>query len=95
MNTDNTPLTYQPFSAVPELEQLRQKLHVNVGDHERLISVVAGIATVWEGLRERSFTGGLLALFGAALIARGASGHCSLYTAMGHTTNAEPAPAEL
>ena len=94
MNTEETSLTYQPFSAVPELDQLRKELLINVGEHERLISVVAGIVTLWEGFRERSIMGGILSLFGAALIARGATGHCSLYEALGHSSHAEPTPAE-
>lgn len=78
-----TPLQYKPFAAVPELEKLREKLLVNVPEHERGISVLTGIAAILIGLGQRSVGGALLALAGGAAIYRGASGHCPLYSALG------------
>lgn len=64
----------------------------NVGDSERIASAIAGAALVTWGLRRRS-TGRVIALgLGAALLYRGASGHCPAYQYLGKsTTGAEPA----
>jgi len=63
---------------------------VNVGDIERLVSVVGGGALVLTGLAGRSGLGKLLLpLVGGMLVYRGMSGHCSLYSSMGLNT-AEP-----
>ncbi|MDB6117162.1 MAG: hypothetical protein JWO08_943 [Verrucomicrobiaceae bacterium] len=45
-----TPIQYQPFAAVPELETVREKLLMNVPEHERAISVFTGIAAILIGL---------------------------------------------
>lgn len=60
--------------------------HENVGNLERIISCMAGGALVLEGLRRRSWGGGLAALSGAAMLFRGLSGHCSVYSALGVDT---------
>jgi len=63
---------------------------VNVGDFERVLSVVGGGALALYGLR-RSLGNLLLMLGGGALIYRGLTGHCAAYQAMGITTaNQEP-----
>jgi uncharacterized membrane protein len=73
----------------------------NVGDIERLVSVLGGSALAAWGVERRDLPGTALALLGAALIHRGATGHCYVYDAMGVTTDAgapgfvpraEPAP---
>lgn len=78
-----TPLQYQPFAAVPELEKLRETLLVNVPEHERTISVFVGFAAILTGIGQRSISGVLLALAGGAAMYRGATGHCPLYNAFG------------
>ena len=55
----------------------------NVGDVERLTSGAIGVALVGFGLSRRSPLGILLALGGAGLINRGATGYCPLNAAAG------------
>ena len=55
----------------------------NVGRTERLISMVAGGVLAGYAMRRRSTLGGAAAIAGAALLHRGATGHCSLYQAAG------------
>jgi len=65
---------------------------VNVGKNERLASVLGGAGLALLGLRQRGVGGALLGLAGAALIGRGASGHCPVYQAVGATsTSGRPA----
>lgn len=68
------------------LDDLLHPGPVNVGDAERWASVAGGTALVAAGLRRRSPVGALLALAGAALIHRGATGHCLAYAALGRDT---------
>src|SRR5688572_4266489 len=56
---------------------------VNVGRLERMISMVAGGALAAYGLKRKSTPGGAAALAAAALLHRGATGHCHLYDALG------------
>jgi uncharacterized membrane protein len=56
---------------------------VNVGRMERWLSMVAGGALAAYALKQRKNTGGATALAGAALLYRGATGHCHLYQALG------------
>lgn len=58
----------------------------NVGQAERVISVVGGGLLFLEGLRERSFGGLILAAIGGACVYRGATGTCSMYKALGINT---------
>jgi uncharacterized membrane protein len=60
--------------------------HKNVGDNERLISVVGGAALAVYGLERRDFQGGLLTVVGAELVRRGATGHCLFYDALNVST---------
>jgi len=57
--------------------------NVNVGKVERWLSLVAGGALAAYGLKRRAVPGGTAALAGAALLYRGATGHCDLYQAIG------------
>jgi uncharacterized membrane protein len=56
---------------------------VNVGRVERWLSMVAGGALAAYGLKRRQVPGGAAAIAGAALLYRGATGHCDLYQALG------------
>jgi uncharacterized membrane protein len=56
---------------------------VNVSRLERWVSMVAGGALAVYGLKRREVPGGAAALAGAALLYRGATGHCDLYQALG------------
>lgn len=80
---NETPLQYQPFAAVPELEKLRHDLFVNVPETERKLSLALGLSCILAGFQQRSLSGVLLALAGCGALYRGATGHCPLYNAMG------------
>jgi uncharacterized membrane protein len=56
---------------------------VNVGRMERWLSMAAGGALAAYGLKRRSKPGGAAAIAGAALLHRGATGHCHVYGALG------------
>jgi uncharacterized membrane protein len=61
----------------------------NVGDGERVVSVIAGTALALFGLRRFSLTRLGFVGFGASLIYRGLTGYCSAYARAGVST-AEP-----
>jgi uncharacterized membrane protein len=56
---------------------------LNVGRVERWLSMVAGGALAAYALKRRDATGGAAAIAGAALLYRGATGHCDLYQVLG------------
>ena len=56
---------------------------VNVGRVERWLSMVAGGALAAYALKRREVPGGAAAIAGAALLYRGATGHCDVYYALG------------
>lgn len=58
----------------------------NVGDAERVASMISGGALAAYGLHRRDLPGLALALLGSEMIYRGASGHCVVYEALGVTT---------
>jgi uncharacterized membrane protein len=58
---------------------------INLGGAERLLSLIAGGALTAYGLRRRSAAGSAAAIAGAALLHRGATGHCNVYQALGMT----------
>lgn len=58
----------------------------NVGDSERIGSTALGSALIGYGLKRRDWLGVLTAIGGAALVYRGATGHCQVYESLGHTT---------
>ncbi|MBY0523875.1 MAG: DUF2892 domain-containing protein [Gemmataceae bacterium] len=58
----------------------------NVGDSERLISAAAGGIMTLYGLSRGSLGGLALAALGGSLLYRGATGHCSLFSALGLST---------
>ena len=60
---------------------------VNVGDLERVVSIVAGGGMALAGLRHLdSLSGLILAIGGGGLVYRGISGHCMTYQALGMST---------
>ena len=61
----------------------RGGMRVNIGRVERWLSMVAGGALAAYGLKRRQAPGGAAAIVGAALLYRGATGHCDLYQALG------------
>lgn len=58
----------------------------NVGNNERLASVLGGAGLALLGARQRGVGGALLGMAGALLIARGATGVCPVYHAAGMDT---------
>jgi len=65
---------------VPQLESEYRPRNVNRG--ERIASAIAGSALIFFGVRRRSWLGRALAAAGGALIERGASGRCGVYSAL-------------
>ncbi len=59
---------------------------VNVNQTERWASALAGGALAIYGLTRRTWGGAVLALVGGTLIARGSTGHCYMYDALGVNT---------
>lgn len=68
--------------------------HVNVGATERIASAVAGGFLTMFGLRRRGTAGYGMALLGAELLYRGASGHCKSYAVLGVSTKDHVEPGE-
>src|SRR5688572_4891956 len=58
----------------------------NVAEVERWASALGGAALAVYGVKQRSLAGAMLAASGGALIVRGASGHCPVYSAAGIAT---------
>lgn len=58
----------------------------NVGNPERWLSVIAGSALAAYGLKRRSLPGLVLSAVGGALVWRGATGHCPVYSILGVST---------
>ena len=77
------PLMTQPLAQDPVLDTVRTSLFKNVPSAERIGSVAAGVALIGYGLSRKSLAGVLLALGGAALVGRGATGYCMLYEKLG------------
>ena len=73
----------------------RQAIHTpaksascNIGDMERVLSVVAGGTMAIRGLRSlNSLSGLVMSALGGSLVYRGVSGHCKLYESLGISTN--------
>ena len=61
----------------------------NVGSLERVASVAGGAALAFYGAKRNDLGGALLALLGAGLLQRGATGHCNVYEGLGIDTSSE------
>jgi uncharacterized membrane protein len=64
----------------------------NVGRTERAVSLGGGAALLLAAARRRDASGALLALAGAALAYRGATGRCPMYQALGVSTSDDGHP---
>lgn len=84
-----------PPNAAPQASAAARSQRMNVGDTERLVSVLGGGALALGGLVYCPNTLGKLvsAALGGALVYRGISGHCHLYGALNIST-AEPHGAQ-
>jgi uncharacterized membrane protein len=70
------------MNVVDIAERLRLGADVNVGKGERLASLLGGAGLAVLGARQKGIGGALLGLAGAALVHRGATGHCFVYDAL-------------
>ncbi len=61
----------------------------NVGNTERIVTAAGGGALIAYGIKRFDVTGAILAVAGAALAVRGATGQCSVYEALGIDTNSK------
>ena len=64
----------------------RHRQSKNVGEVERVASVIGGGALVAYGVQKMSWSGAAIAAIGGALAFRGITGHCPMYQALGMTT---------
>src|SRR5436305_2067282 len=64
----------------------------NVGDLERLASLVGGSLLMFHGTRRGTIPGLAMALAGVSLVSRGWTGHCGLYESLGVNTVRRRAP---
>jgi len=69
----------------------RQVQHGNVGSAERVVSVAAGTIVALAGISRGSVPGIISAVLGGALVYRGVSGNCPVYSALEIDT-AQPEP---
>src|SRR5207248_5457243 len=84
-NTVTETLRGTAGQAVSQVRQMlpEQMRGVNVGDGERLASLLGGGALVIYGLSRESLGGLALAAIGGSLVYRGATGFCHMYDALG------------
>lgn len=66
--------------------RLAHTAHKNVGKSERAVSATIGGLLVASAIKKRGVGGLALALVGAELMRRGATGHCMLYDAIGFSS---------
>lgn len=69
-----------------KLHQSQAQRDLNVSETERVASAIAGGALAVLGIARGGWGGWALALAGGGLILRGATGHCSVYQALGVNT---------
>ncbi len=73
---------------------MKQCQGMNVGEVERLASVMGGGVLALLGLARGGLAGSAMALGGRALVYRGVTGHCEAYHALGiDTSHAKSEPA--
>src|SRR5262245_59512123 len=70
----------------PLRQTVRQAPRINVGDTERLLSILGGAALGLFGISRRSLGGLGLAAVGGSLIYRGMTGNCPCYQSLGVST---------
>jgi len=64
-------------------EQAAHDRRQNIGDMQRVLSAVTGIALLVSGLPKRSWTGAALAMAGGGLLHRAVSGYCAAFDTLG------------
>jgi uncharacterized membrane protein len=73
--------------ALHQSRPAKRAREVNVGDAERLLSVLGGAALALMAARRRGAAGAALALVGGTLLHRGTTGRCVVYGALGLDTS--------
>jgi uncharacterized membrane protein len=77
---------YRTYTDDIELTKSDSERNMNVGQPERWVSIIGGSALTAYAMSRRSWPAAVLALIGGALLFRGATGHCSVYQAIGANT---------
>lgn len=72
-------MTTTPPKHVPFIDEVRQELDLNMGDHERSFSTLIGAGLVGFGVTQRGWRRWIITLLGGALLKRGIAGHCDVY----------------
>jgi len=75
-----------PSHSTAACESMACSMTQNVGDTERVFSVLGGGAIALYGLNRGSWDGLFIAALGGALLYRGITGHCHCYGALGIST---------
>jgi uncharacterized membrane protein len=71
-------------------------MQTNVGTSERMVSLAAGAILVLNGLGRRDLLGLVIAGVGGAMVHRGTTGYCHMYSALGYdTAHLEVTPEEF
>lgn len=81
------PHTRHGFRDLNQPSRAADPIPVNIGDDERAISAAAGGVLAGLGIALGSCLGLTMIWTGAALLLRGATGHCIGYALMGKRTN--------
>lgn len=74
-------------------QKLSANRPVNVGEKERSISALSGIAILGYGIIRRSAVTPFLIFLGGALLRRGWTGHCPAYHQLGRDTTRSDDPS--
>jgi uncharacterized membrane protein len=82
------PSSLRQQAGIPKGGEYHSTCQKNVGNSERMLSAAAGVVLGAVGLHRKDVPGLLVAGLGSALIYRGATGHCSAYSALGINTAA-------
>src|SRR5437588_11667288 len=72
--------------AITSTATSRHQQAKNVGEPERVISMIGGGTLIAYGIQKKSWSGLGLAALGGALVYRGATGHCDIYQSLGMNT---------
>jgi uncharacterized membrane protein len=78
------------LSAAKRSKPRQGAARVNVGNTERQVSLAAGAVAAILGIARRDVPGLLMTALGAALVFRGASGHCGMYQVLGMDSREAP-----
>src|SRR4051812_47712327 len=92
-----TTLSEQAHEKTPatvEFLGTEEGAHHNVGQTERVISLIGGGVLLASALRKPSIHSIVSGVAGLALLKRGITGNCELYRALGINTSGEPARPE-